>query len=432
MKDVFKKYAKEVNKDFKKLNYIYKGKNYTYKKINNEKVNDIATDFDGTEKVMHITVVEFKKKKLEYDDEYECLLIPFDDEALERYQISQKKKFYIKNFIILFIQYLIILLSVIFGFAFKIKEKWVYFFLPTIIKFIPLFIALMIFIISTKDRKSKVKTIIFVIIYPFIMIFSSLLLSEFLESKYIITGISLILIYISSLGIHLLIFKNTRLLFLLISAIVPSFIGFLLFSLLWLKYSLGIFLTFIFWIVTITCYILWAFYSVKTSKLDEYFYTAMIFDYGILLGFPYIIILMIDYMERNITFKIFFILLYQYLVIDLIVWIALPIIKKNNENISFFSLFMILCFFISLLMSFFLLCTLKKGFCKKEGFRKVNLIFYVPIMIIIYIHFSFIIKDDYVLCFILEIFFVTFNYTLYFHLGFRYIYLSFSNNSLLF
>ena len=128
MKDVFKKYAKEVNKDFKKLNYIYKGKNYTYKKINNEKVNDIATDFDGTEKVMHITVVEFKKKKLEYDDEYECLLIPFDDEKLERYQISKKKKFYIKNFIILFIQYLIILLSVIFGFTFKIKEKWVYFF----------------------------------------------------------------------------------------------------------------------------------------------------------------------------------------------------------------------------------------------------------------------------------------------------------------
>ena len=287
------------------------------------------------------------------------------------------------------------------------------FFLPTIIKFIPLFIALMIFIISTKDRKSKVKTIIFVIIYPFIMIFSSLLLSEFLESKYIITGISLILIYISSLGIHLLIFKNTRLLFLLISAIVPSFIGFLLFSLLWLKYSLGIFLTFIFWIVTITCYILWAFYSVKTSKLDEYFYTAMIFDYGILFGFPYIIILMIDYMERNITFKIFFILLYQYLVIDLIVWIALPIIKKNNKNISFFSLFMILCFFISLLMSFFLLCTLKKGFCKKEGFRKVNLIFYVPIMIIIYIHFSFIIKDDYVLCFILEIFFDLLSITLY-------------------
>ena len=220
------------------------------------------------------------------------------------------------------------------------------FFLPTIIKFIPLFIALMIFIISTKDRKSKVKTIIFVIIYPFIMIFSSLLLSEFLESKYIITGISLILIYISSLGIHLLIFKNTRLLFLLISAIVPSFIGFLLFSLLWLKYSLGIFLTFIFWIVTITCYILWAFYSVKTSKLDEYFYTAMIFDYGILLGFPYIIILMIDYMKRNISFKIFFILFYQYLVIDLIIWIALPIIKKNNKNITFFSLSMILCYLL--------------------------------------------------------------------------------------
>ena len=76
------------------------------------------------------------------------------------------------------------------------------------------------------------------------MIIYTLMLSELIEPKYIITGISLIFIYILSLRIHFLIFQKSSLVFLLLSAAIPSFVAFLLFSFIWIKDSLGIFIIF--------------------------------------------------------------------------------------------------------------------------------------------------------------------------------------------
>lgn len=66
MKDIFKKYAKEDEKNLKHISFIYNGESYNYKKIKNETtVNDIVTDYDKNERVMHITIAELKKEEFE-------------------------------------------------------------------------------------------------------------------------------------------------------------------------------------------------------------------------------------------------------------------------------------------------------------------------------------------------------------------------------
>ena len=396
MKDIFKKYAKEVEKNLKHISFIYNEESYNYKKIKNETVNDIVTDCDKNERVMHITVAELKKKEFEKNK-------------------TSEQSFFTKNFIILFIQYFIILIIDIFGFAFKFNESLVSS-EPTIAKYIPLFLILIIFIIFTKDfRNTMKKTIFFVIFFPIMMIIYTLLLSELIEPKYIITGISLIFIYILSLRIHFLIFQKSSLVFLLLSAAIPSFVAFLLFSFIWIKDSLGIFIIFVFWVATIIYYILWIFVSLKSIELNEYFYTVLIFDYGILLGFPYFIIFMFDHMNIYRPFKIFFILLYQYLIIDMIVWIYVSQYKIERYSEDNFLGFYFVVLPITFILNFvFLINYEKKGIeCLREGFWMLYPIFYVPLMIAYYTFLAFHIKEDYVYCFIFEIFFILISLSIY-------------------
>ena len=421
LKDIFKKYVHEVKKNLKQINFIYNGKIYTDKSIKNETVNNIVTDNDKKERVMHITVATLKKneQKNSNNNKNKSLLIPFCKKKHENREKSVEELFYTKNFIILIIQYSIILLIDIFGFAFKFNDPLISY-EPIIVRYIPLFIIVIIFIIFTKNfRNSMIATIIFIILFPIMMIIYTLMLSELIESKYIITGISLIFIYIISLRIHFLIFKNprySRLVFLLLSVAVPSFVAFLLFAFIWIKDSLGIFIIFVFWVATIIYYMLWIFISFKSCRLHEYFYSVLIFDYGILLGFPYIIInFMIDYMKIHRIFRIFFILLYQYLIIDMIVWIYVSRSKtyqdKYNEKKAFNEAWLYtLCFdsplaFICYMV--FIVDYIKDGIeCLRKGFWQLFLILYVPIMILGYILLEFIIKEDYIYCFIFEIFFI--------------------------
>ena len=161
---------------------------------------------------------------------------------------------------------------------------------------------------------------------------------------------------------------------------------------------------------------LWIFISFKSCRLHEYFYSVLIFDYGILLGFPYIIInFMIDYMKIHRIFRIFFILLYQYLIIDMIVWIYVSHSKtyqdKYNEKKAFNEAWLYtLCFdsplaFICYMV--FIVDYIKDGIeCLRKGFWQLFLILYVPIMILGYILLAFVIKEDYIYCFIFEIFFI--------------------------
>ena len=97
---------------------------------------------------------------------------------------------------------------------------------------------------------------------------------------------------------------------------------------------------------------MWIFVSLKSIELNEYFYTVLIFDYGILLGFPYFIIFMFDHMNIYRPFKIFFILLYQYLIIDMIVWIYVSQYKIERYSEDNFLRFYFVVLPITFILNF--------------------------------------------------------------------------------
>ena len=126
--------------------------------------------------------------------------------------------------------------------------------------------------------------IIFHIFYPIFIIYYSFLFSSFIDSKYIIIGLSLIGIELFSLLFNVL-FALFELKYFLISSLLISFLGLIAFSVSWIKVWYPILFISIFWLVSNIYYIFWIFLVIKKCKLNQHFYSSFIFSYGIFKEF---------------------------------------------------------------------------------------------------------------------------------------------------
>ena len=153
----------------------------------------------------------------------------------------------------------------------------------------------------------------------------------------------------------------------------------------------------------------------KYCLLNEYFYSSLIFDYNLIL-FIFLIIYKVfeclfhfckeegrdDEVENKI--KKFGILLLQYIIITIFVWIGFAF--RWNYNIRDNSTAIQVLFGISLTVDFFIciiyICSFNDPDC--EGFYIFGIIFRVPLMIIYIYAFSIFFENKYILSYVFILF----------------------------
>ena len=261
--------------------------------------------------------------------------------------MNEQTKFYLINFIILISQFIPMTLFIFFGFE-PSKDILVKIKVHLAIKLIPILFAMLvmsfIFHIFLKKYKNHKCMIIFYILYPFIIIYYCLLFSDKMEIKYFQMGISLLTLEILSMGILLIFRKKYTLLFFSLSSVVLSLIGLLLFIFLWMEELMPRIYISIFWFVTNAIFILKILAIQKICINCELYYSVAFFDYGIFLGFAYLITELIKFthkkakvkynlLSNDSLFKTYIILLGQYAAILLFAGIGIALgVGKLMKN----------------------------------------------------------------------------------------------------
>ena len=281
-----------------------------------------------------------------------------------------------------------------------------------------LFIFLVLFFCFDKlyENKEKHYMIIFLIFYPFIIIYYCLKLSELIDHKYILAGISLVLTETLSLMFNAFIIKKFQPLYFGLFSGIASLIGLILFSYLWIKELLPIVYISSFWFVSNGYYILWIFISTKLCKLEEYYYSVMIGDYSVFLGMAYYIAYSIKAFINYIINKIknddfrdtqmyeFLTFLGEYAAIIIVDWILFATeANESFKNQTIFNTFIS----ISVIVNFILCLVFVINFDNKGRGKGwfVYTIFYVFIMIIYTNLISCATDSNNVLCVLFMIFF---------------------------
>ena len=317
MKDVLKKYAYKAKINLSGIIFRYQTDPFTYENIGNKTVNDIlVSDIDRKARLMTISLIDGRSKTIvsidtpeeleeninindnsdDTDDDLEVNLLEGTEEIIAKkpkkakiIKLPTKKMFYTKNFLILLIQYIFIISITLLGFQYKINEKLLEADALLLIKYIPyiafiLFISMFIVCLS-KYKKSRIM-IIFHIFYPPFITYYSFLLSEFIDSKYIIIGLCLVWLEIFSLIINIF-FEFYEPIYIGLSSLIFSLIGLSFFSLFWIKYWIPILYISIFYIISNAYYIFWIFWINVKCKLDHYFFSSLIFNYSLFLIISY-------------------------------------------------------------------------------------------------------------------------------------------------
>ena len=442
MKDVFERYAKIVNiNDLASGYFLYNGNPILYDENSEETVSSIANSNDKKDKVMSITI-QFDREtiKSNVDSEKGNILIKngkstnnyIDSEFSNYYQlfINEKKEdpefynkkwFYIKTFIILFIQYILI---GVFSFLCNFFKDFVISMEPNIDKnfiifqIILFFYLIVFYLVSFYYNKIKKGWYIITlhIFYYLISSYYGFLLLDYIKYKYIIIGFSLIMIEILSIIFNAIFVQKFNILsFFLISSSF-SLLALVLFSILWIKYLFPILYISGFWIVSFIYFILWIFISSKFCKPDEYFYSVLIFNYGIISGLSFILAFVIkkfiDSLKKRVKFaleetkfKEFLLLLVEYIFIIILVYIVFnndynSLLKQNSTAFNWFiSVTVIILFIICLII---IIAEIGK---EKNNCWYIFYVLYIPLMIIFYSLFSCLLKEKYILCFLFIIFF---------------------------
>ena len=295
------------NNDVNNINYNANNNNYN---INNkiEYQSNIGFKDDnyeiGKEKIPQLEGYQekiFNQGQFAINDEPLIQDIILDNNEYKMYEqpkdneFYEKKAFYLKNSIVLFLQILAILLITILGFLIDLNKTLINWDASPIIKYVLfIFSILAFFIIFKMNLKDFNKNIVFMIIFhvldPIIVSYYNFLISECIDYKYIIIEYSLIAIEILALGIYVFFFRIHKLKHFILSSLILSLIGLILFSIFWIKEVLPIVYVSIFWLLTLGYFLLWHYISLKVCKLDEYLYSAFIFDYSFLFGLAYGII----------------------------------------------------------------------------------------------------------------------------------------------
>ena len=124
--------------------------------------------------------------------------------------------------------------------------------------------------------------IVFLVFYPLFIIYYSLLLSEYIDYKYIIIGLIIVGTEILSLLFNIFLRKFEIKYFILFSSVL-SFLCLLFISIFWNKSWFSILYASIFRLVTNIIYLSLIFTINKICELDEdeSFYSTLFFKYGI-------------------------------------------------------------------------------------------------------------------------------------------------------
>ena len=185
-----------------------------------------------------------------------------------------EKKFYLNNFIILIIQYIVIIAAL---YTYKLTDKILLEYKNSLIIYgfpsLIIFNSIMSIVINEclKDYKNNKCVIIFLVFYPIFAIYCCFILSFYIDNIYIIIELTLIFAEILSLGIFIYIFKQYRLLFFGINSSLLSLIVLIIFSSLVIKSLVPIVYVSIFWLITNVYFILWLFLSDLLCQFDEFF-----------------------------------------------------------------------------------------------------------------------------------------------------------------
>ena len=442
MKDVFERYAKIVNiNDLASGYFLYNGNPILYDENSEETVSSIANSNDKKDKVMSITI-QFDRETIKsnvdpekgnilikngkstnnyIDSEFSNYYQLFINEKMEDPEFYNKKWFYIKTFIILFIQYILI---GVFSFLCNFFKDFVISMEPNIDKnfiifqIILFFYLIVFYLVSFYYNKIKKGWYIITlhIFYYLISSYYGFLLLDYIKYKYIIIGFSLIMIEILSIIFNAIFVQKFNILsFFLISSSF-SLLALILFSILWIKYLFPILYISGFWIVSFIYFILWIFISSKFCKPDEYLYSVLIFNYGIISGLSFILAFVIkkfiDSLKKNVKFaleetkfKEFLLLLVEYIFIIILVYIVFnndynSLLKQNSTAFNWFiSVTVIILFIICLII---IIAEIGK---EKNNCWYIFYVLYIPLMIIFYSLFSCLLKEKYILCFLFIIFF---------------------------
>ena len=466
------KFSSEMNMDIKKLLFLYGGEPLNY--LDDKAAIEYMNENDKSEKVMSISVNdEYRNSisvspsflsilngeiKIIYDDnndndnDNENEIINDDDNdnnddnellignhnniiiRVDNFQplehvdplISEKKNLYFKNSLIICIQYAIILLICSLGFVLEfnkvISDNINITLVISLFSIILFFIFMsMIFSGCIKDYMNSKYLIIFHIYFPIITIYLGFFLSSYIDYKYIIIGFSLIFIELLSLGIHVMIFKNFRLLYLSISSSVLSLIGYILFLFFWLKVHdytnygksfLPILYLSIFYVFTNAYYALWLYVLSKKTEMQKYFFSAFIFNYGLPLLSAYLVILPFKYIcylvdkfykdervKKDARLSVFLSLIKQYIIIMAIVLVGIyldlhQVFKHNN----FFG-YLMGCIYLFLIIYVIIICNISY-----ENYKYINyfmIIIYIPIIALIFYAFASFTAEKYIICFLI-------------------------------
>ena len=207
--------------------------------------------------------------------------------------------------------------------------------------------------------------------------------------------------------LHVLLFKNYNILFFIMSFSILSLIGLILFSIFWIKELLPIIYISIFWIFSMAYVFLNIHILLKICKSDEYFYSCIVFNYGlfllIALGLKYIYNIIkskINNFENDVIFqlKLYSIFIIQNIIIILFIYVGFRL-KWNYLVIGSWHSFK--CFLIPTIIIHFIFCFLA-FFC--STFEEdclilcyICIVMHIPFMIIFSFLFSYFILPKFIL-----------------------------------
>mgnify|MGYP007070193467 CR=1 FL=1 len=189
---------------------------------------------------------------------------------------------------------------------------------------------------------------------------------------------------------------NYKLQYFLLSSSLLSLIGLILFSIFWIKELLPIVYVSIFWLLTLGYYLFWHYIALKFCKLDEYLFSAFIFDYSFIFGLAYGVIWLFRKSRKAIKnriedydshyydqfLRLYGIFLGQHIIIIIIYWVStslgfIDVLKENDSAAqSMFVVTFIVCFILCCIT----LCNRNKPCISNKWYIYSGL--YIPIFFI--------------------------------------------------
>ena len=183
LQDVLNRMSLKARINLDNIFFLYNAESYTYEEFENKTVNDIITGKDKEDRLMSIALYDRRSKTIDSEDlpksGKENIIMNDSDEdsddsddilkvnllegnekniAKKVINFANEKGFYIKNFFMLLIQFVLIIPSTIVGFKFKLDEKLIEADVSLIVKYIP-FLVLVFFYLILLSVYPIIKTV---------------------------------------------------------------------------------------------------------------------------------------------------------------------------------------------------------------------------------------------------------------------------------